>query len=134
MSKLERRYGKDTVSFVGSLPGFASSSNCPAQPQFWANLAADDCGPAEAEGSDDDLRGLEIFLVEDLQGVADALKQMLGETHWSKFPNLQRLVDEIAARPAAQRAVALKDRHKFKTEMDDEARKALFRHMSERVA
>jgi GSH-dependent disulfide-bond oxidoreductase len=59
---------------------------------------------------------------------------VLGEAHWSKFPNLKRLVDEIAARPAAQRAVALKDRHKFKTEMDDEARKALFRHMSERVA
>ena len=77
MSKLERRYGKDTVSFVGSLPGFASSSNCPAQPQFWANLAAGDCGPAEAEGSDDDLRGLEILLVEDSQGVADALKQHL---------------------------------------------------------
>jgi GSH-dependent disulfide-bond oxidoreductase len=54
--------------------------------------------------------------------------------HWSKFPNLKRLVDEITARPAAQRAAALKDRHKFKTEMDDEARKALFRHMSERVA
>ena len=30
--------------------------------------------------------------------------------------------------------MALKDRHKFKTEMDDEARKALFRHMSEKVA
>ena len=49
-------------------------------------------------------------------------------------PNLKRLVDEISARPAAQRAVALKDKHKFKAEMDDEARKALFRHLAEKVA
>jgi GSH-dependent disulfide-bond oxidoreductase len=70
----------------------------------------------------------------DVWGWARLIPTVLGEAHWSKFPNLKRLVDEIAARPAAQRAVALKDRHKFKTEMDDEARKALFRHMSERVA
>jgi GST-like protein len=53
---------------------------------------------------------------------------------WAKFPNLKRLVDEISARPAAQRAVALKDKHKFKTEMDDEARRAMFRHLHEKVA
>jgi GSH-dependent disulfide-bond oxidoreductase len=58
----------------------------------------------------------------------------LGESAWPKFPNLKRLVDEISARPAAQRAVTLKDRHKFKTEMDDEARKAMFPHLSEKVA
>jgi GSH-dependent disulfide-bond oxidoreductase len=38
------------------------------------------------------------------------------------------------ARPAAQRAAGLKDKHKFTTEMDDEARRAMFRHMSEKVA
>ena len=53
---------------------------------------------------------------------------------FDRRPNLKRLVDEIGARPAAQRAVALKDRHKFKTEMDDESRKALFRHLTEKVA
>ena len=53
---------------------------------------------------------------------------------WAKFPHLKRLVDEIGARPAAQRAVALKDKHKFKTEMDDEARRAMFRHLHEKVA
>ena len=37
-------------------------------------------------------------------------------------------------RAAAQRAVAFKDKHKFKTEMDDEARRAMFRHMTEKVA
>ena len=51
---------------------------------------------------------------------------MLGDGGWEKFSNLKRLVDEISARPAAQKAVALKDRHKFKTEMDEEARRALF--------
>ena len=34
-------------------------------------------GPPEARGSDDDLRGLEVLLVEDSQSVADALKQYL---------------------------------------------------------
>ena len=34
-------------------------------------------GPPEARGSDDDLRGLEVLLVEDSQSVADALKQHL---------------------------------------------------------
>jgi GSH-dependent disulfide-bond oxidoreductase len=58
----------------------------------------------------------------------------LGEPAWSKFPNLKRLVEEISARPAAQKAVKLKDTHKFKAEMDDEARRAMFRHMSEKVA
>jgi GST-like protein len=58
----------------------------------------------------------------------------LGESAWPKFPNLKRLVDEIGARPAAQRALTLKDRHKFKTEMDDEARKAMFPHLTEKVA
>ena len=50
----------------------------------------------------------------------------LGEPAWAKFPNLKRLVDEVSARPAAPRAVALKDKHKFKTEMDDEARRNMF--------
>jgi GSH-dependent disulfide-bond oxidoreductase len=58
----------------------------------------------------------------------------LGESAWPKFPNLKRLVNEIGARPAAQRAVTLKERHKFKTEMDDEARKAMFPHLTEKVA
>jgi GST-like protein len=62
------------------------------------------------------------------------MPNILGEGAWDKFKNLKRLVDEISARPAAQRAVALKDKHKFKTEMDDEARNAMFRHMTQQVA
>jgi GST-like protein len=70
----------------------------------------------------------------DLWGWARLIPNFSGEAAWAKFPNLKRLVEEISARPAAQRAVALKDKHKFKTEMDDEARRAMFRHMSEKVA
>jgi GSH-dependent disulfide-bond oxidoreductase len=67
-------------------------------------------------------------------GWARLVPTVLGDAAWPKFSHLKRLVDEISARPAAQRAVALKDRHKFKTEMDDEARRAMFRHLTEKVA
>jgi GST-like protein len=70
----------------------------------------------------------------DIWGWARLIPNVLGEGGWSKFPNLKRMVDEISARPAAQRAVALKDKHKFKTDMDDEARNAMFRHMTQKVA
>ena len=43
-----------------------------------------------------------------------------------KKPNLKRHFDEISARPAAQRAQALKGKLVFKTEMDEDARKQLF--------
>ena len=39
--------------------------------------SSNNCGPPEARRSDDDLRGLEILLVENSQSVADALKQHL---------------------------------------------------------
>jgi GST-like protein len=67
-------------------------------------------------------------------GWARLIPNILGESGWAKFPNLKRMVDEISARPAAQRAVALKDKHQFKTEMDDEARNAMFRHLTVKVA
>ncbi len=67
-------------------------------------------------------------------GWARLVPTVLGEEHWKKFPQLKRLVDEISARPAAKRAVALKDKHQFKTEMDEEARRAMFRHLTEKVA
>jgi len=67
-------------------------------------------------------------------GWARLIPNILGEKGWEKFPNLKRMVDEISARPAAAKAVALKDRHKFKTEMDDEAKNAMFRHLTMKVA
>ncbi|MGY2052027.1 glutathione S-transferase family protein [Methylobacterium sp. JK268] len=48
---------------------------------------------------------------------------------WPDFPNLKRLLDTVSARPAAQAALAIKDRHAFKTEMDDEARRHMFRFL-----
>lgn len=59
-------------------------------------------------------------------GWARAVPFILGAEAWEKLPNVKRLLDEVSARPAAQRAEALKARHAFKTEMDDEARKVLF--------
>ena len=71
-----------------------------------------------------------------LWGWARLIPTSLGEAHWAKFPNLKRLVDEISAREAAKRALAIKDKHQhaFKTEFDDEAKKAMFRHLTEKVA
>jgi GSH-dependent disulfide-bond oxidoreductase len=70
----------------------------------------------------------------DVWGWARMIPFVLGEEAWAKFPNIKRLVDEVSARPAAARAVALKDKHKFKTEMDDEARAVMFKHLARKVA
>ncbi len=59
-------------------------------------------------------------------GWARAVPFVLGADAWEKLPNVKRLLDEINAHPAAQRAEALKTRFTFKTEMDDDARKAMF--------
>lgn len=59
-------------------------------------------------------------------GWARAVPFILGAEAWGNLPNVKRLLDEINARPAAQRAEALKAQHAFKTEMDDEARRVLF--------
>ena len=66
----------------------------------------------------------------DVWGWARMLPFILGDDAWAKFPNVKRLHDEIGARPAAARAVALKDKHKFKAEMDDEARGHMFKHLA----
>jgi GST-like protein len=61
-------------------------------------------------------------------GWARLLPLILGEGALEARANLKRLVDEISARPATERALAIKDRneHVFKAEMDDEARKFMF--------
>jgi len=89
-----------------------------------------------------DRLGKHKYMVGDAYGIVDMavwgwarlIPAALGEKAWDKFPNLKRLVDEISARPAAARANAMKDKHKFKTEFDDEARKAMFKHIYEKVA
>jgi GSH-dependent disulfide-bond oxidoreductase len=55
---------------------------------------------------------------------------IMGEDAWQSFPNVKRFHDEIAARPAAQAAATLKERHAFKAEFDEEARRNMFRHLA----
>lgn len=59
-------------------------------------------------------------------GWARMVPRVLGPTAWERLPQLRRLLDEISARPAAQRAEDLARQHAFKVEVDDEARRALF--------
>ncbi|MFP6746613.1 MAG: glutathione S-transferase N-terminal domain-containing protein [Alphaproteobacteria bacterium] len=59
-------------------------------------------------------------------GWARLLPVVLGDDALPALPNLKRLVDEINARPAAERAIAIKDRHAFKTEMDEAALRNMF--------
>lgn len=65
-----------------------------------------------------------------LWGWARMIPFILGDDAWSTLPNVKRLHDEIMARPAAKAALALKDRFSWKAEMDDEARKVMFRHLA----
>lgn len=59
-------------------------------------------------------------------GWARMIPFVLGADAWEKLPHVKRLLDEINARPAAQRAEALKTRFTFKAEVDEDARKQLF--------
>jgi GST-like protein len=59
---------------------------------------------------------------------------VMGEDHALTLTNLNRLVGEISARPAAGRANALREKHAFKTEMDEEAKRAMFPSMFANVA
>jgi GST-like protein len=69
-----------------------------------------------------------------LWGWARLAPFVLGEEGAAKYPNVKRLVDEISARPAAARAIALKDKFTFKTELDEEARNYMFGHLKTKVA
>jgi len=69
-----------------------------------------------------------------LWGWARMAPFVMGEDNYAKFPNVKRLADEISARPAAAKAIALKDKFTFKAEMDDEARGNMFRHLKTKAA
>jgi len=49
-----------------------------------------------------------------------------GEDTWAKLPNVKRLLDELNERPAAKRVEILRTSFQWKTEMDDEAKRAMF--------
>ena len=70
----------------------------------------------------------------DVWGWGRMIPFILGDDAMDKFPNLKRLVDEINARPAAARAIALKDKFKFKAEFDDAAKAIMFRHLGKAAA
>jgi GST-like protein len=73
------------------------------------------------------ISGCYTFLDMAVWGWARALPFALGGAEaWVQLPHVKRLFDAVNERPAAQRASAIKDRHAFKTEMDDEARRAMF--------
>lgn len=61
-----------------------------------------------------------------LWGWAISAPYIFGEQGLSNYPNVKRLIQEISARPAAVKALAIRDRTQVKTELDDEAKKALF--------
>jgi len=74
----------------------------------------------------------DIYTIVDMSvwGWARMLPFLTGDdAAWNRFPNLKRLLDEINARPAAVRATAIKEKHAFKAEMDEDARKHMFRHI-----
>ena len=49
---------------------------------------------------------------------------------WQQFPHLKRFMDAVSARPAVARAEAIKTRHAFKAEFDEEAKKHMFKHIA----
>jgi GST-like protein len=69
-----------------------------------------------------------------LWGWARMAPFVLGDDAFTRFPHVKRLLDEVSARPAAARALALKDKFTFKADMDEEARHIMFRHLKTKVA
>ena len=54
---------------------------------------------------------------------------VLGAEEFDKLENVKRHLAAINARPAAAKAEAIKTRHAFKAEMDDEAKRNMFPHL-----
>jgi GSH-dependent disulfide-bond oxidoreductase len=61
-----------------------------------------------------------------LWGWAISAGYIFGEKGLTDHPNVQRLVTEINARPAAARALKLKEKTSFKSELDAASRRAMF--------
>lgn len=76
----------------------------------------------------DYMLGNEYSIVDmSIWGWASRLSYMLGdEDIMAEFQNLDRLMKEIDARPAAQRAAAIAERHQFKKEFDEAAMRSLY--------
>jgi GSH-dependent disulfide-bond oxidoreductase len=62
-----------------------------------------------------------------LWGWARAMPMVMGTPDWAtQYPHVKRHWDEVNARPAAQRVEAMRAKFTFKTDMDDEAKRAMF--------
>ena len=70
----------------------------------------------------------DVYTIVDMAvwGWARLMPRVIDEAAWDGLPNLKRLIDEITARPAAERVIALTERHAFKTEQDEEANRYMF--------
>ena len=66
----------------------------------------------------------------DVWGWARMAGFVAGDDVWAGLPHLKRLTDEISARPAAAKAIALKDSFAFKPVMDEAARGHMFKHLA----
>lgn len=62
-------------------------------------------------------------------GWSRLIANVIGPDAAQKLTNVQRHLAEISARPAAVRALALKEKHSFKTDMDETARLSMFPHL-----
>jgi GST-like protein len=69
-----------------------------------------------------------------LWGWAISAGYIFGDKGLNDYPNVQRLVNEIGARPAAARALKLKEKASFKSELDAESRRAMFPQNESAVA
>lgn len=69
-----------------------------------------------------------------LWGWAASAGYIFGADGLTSYPNLERFMDEMAARPAVLRALELKAAYAFKGELDDAARRAMFPHNAAKQA
>jgi GST-like protein len=78
----------------------------------------------------------DVYTIVDMSvwGWGRPAQSLLGAETWSKMTNVKRLFDEINARPAVARVDKLKDRHAFKQEFDEDARRHLFPHMMQKAS
>ncbi|MFZ0637398.1 MAG: hypothetical protein WAM08_17895 [Candidatus Acidiferrales bacterium] len=77
----------------------------------------------------------DVYTIVDMSvwGWSGGAAHILGAETWSKMANVKRLVDEINARPAVARVNKLKEKHAFKQEFDDEAKRHLFPHQTRKA-
>lgn len=73
------------------------------------------------------LAGLDYTIADiALYGWAASANFIFGETSLGGYPNVARLLNEMNARPAVARALQLKAKHAFKSELDEQAKRAMF--------